>query len=84
MYILESIQEFDGKKIGIYAFGKSTNRAVRKASRVLLKKGTPIYAIFIFTSRLMKGTHNLYLNFGDLITKKDESDNTKYESTITI
>ena len=84
MYILESIQEFDGKKIGIYNLNKQTTRRVHRAENQIIRKGTPQFAIFISTPKITKGEHRLYLNAGSYIIKSDISDSTQFESNITI
>ena len=75
MYILESIQEFQGKKIGIYNLDEPIPRRKRRAIKQLKKSGTPDYAIFISEKRIKKGDHELYTNnFSfDIKTEKDKS-----------
>lgn len=83
MYILDSIQEFDGKKIGIFTFGGESNRRFRRASRAILQKGVPTYGIFV-SDRITKGTHKLYVLLNSEMVKEDENDGTQFESKITI
>ena len=84
MYILQSIQEFEGKKIGIYTFGKHGVRSMNKAHKILLTKGIPSYAIFTLGKKITKGQHKLFVNLTSSVMKNDESDGTEFESNITI
>ena len=85
MYTLESIQEFEGKKIGIYTFGKDTNRKKRKALKLLVDSDEiPLYAILTLSPRITKGDHKLFINQSSFVTKVDENDGTVYESIIII
>jgi len=84
MYILESIQEFNGKKIGIYNLDAQTSRRVHRAENQLLSKGTPHYAIFIEFGRIRKGDHQLYNNNFSFLLKSNKEDGTNLEGTITI
>lgn len=70
MYILESIQEFQGKKIGIYILEKLTNRRKQRAKRQLEKHGNPKYAIFISTKKIKKGDHELCTNKSPFLFKE--------------
>ena len=84
MYILESIQEFDGKKIAIYIKGKDSGRKKRKAINLLVKNTIPLYAIITEAERITKGTHKLYVNNSSFTSKTDEFDGTEFNSLITI
>ena len=84
MYILESIQEFNGKKIGIYTFSKDSTRKRRKALNLLIKNEVPEYAILTMAHRITKGQHKLFVNQTSLVSKDNEEDGTKYDSLITI
>lgn len=83
MFILESIQEFNGMKIGIYNEDKESARRIRKAERELSKKGIPSYAIFINTKKIKKGFHEVYINTDSFI-KKDKDGCNNIETTIKI
>jgi len=85
MYTLESIQQFDGKRVGIYTFGKDTGRKRRKALRILTQEDEiPSYAIITASPRITKGTHNLYKNESSFVTKVDENDGTSFDAIIII
>jgi len=84
MYILESIQEFDGRKIGIYTFGKDSTRKRRKALNLILKNEVPPYAILTLEQRITKGQHKLFVNQSSFVAKLNEEDGTQFDSLITI
>jgi hypothetical protein len=84
MFILESIQEFSGKKVGVYNLDKQTTKRIRRAEKEFLRKGMPKYAIFILTSRIQKGEYDFYLNTSSPIQKADQIDGVKKIGTITI
>jgi len=84
MFILESIQEFNGKKVGIYNLDSQTSRRVHRAETELSKKGNPAYAIFIQFGRIYKGDHKLYHNNFNFLLKADEEDGTSKAEILTI
>lgn len=85
MFILTSIQEFERKKIGFYKdYPEIPNRLTRKAVRLLLKKGTPKFAIFIASDRVEKGTFQIYHNLESFHTKRNKIDGTEYIGYVTI
>ena len=84
MYILESIQEFGGKKTGIYNRDEKTIRRIRKAEKELSKKGNPDFAIFISTHKISKGDHKFYKNIKSFVTKINENDGTVIDLTYSI
>ena len=84
MYILESIQEFDGKKIGIYTFGKDSTRKRRKALNLLVKNEVVEYAILTMAQRITKGQHKLFVNQSSFVSKINEEDGVQFNSLITI
>lgn len=84
MYVLESIQEFNGKKIGIYRLCNTTSRNIRKAEKEIDYKNIPQFAIFILTNKIAKGKHKLYVNESSFIMKTDENDGTKFSENIEI
>lgn len=82
MYALYLIQEFKGKKVGVYRPSES-HKQIRKAEREILKKGNPDYAIFIL-DKLKHGIYNLYENSGSYVKKESIDDNTYLALTIHI
>lgn len=84
MYILESIQEFNRKKVGIYNLDKPTTRRIRRGEREFFKKGTPDYAIFISSKKIRKGEYDLYENISSFIQKTNTEDGCKKIETLTI
>jgi hypothetical protein len=84
MYILESIQEFDKKKIGIYRFCSLNNRQMRRAEKEIESKGIPEFAIFMLTKKITKGTHTLRTNTASFVLKYDERDGSSIIENIVI
>lgn len=85
MFILTSIQEFEQRKIGFYKdYAEVPNRLTRKAVRLLLRRGTPQFAIFISSDRVEKGTFQIYYNLGSFHTKRNKLEGTEYIGYVTI
>jgi len=85
MFILTSIQEFEGRKIGFYKdYSEVPNRLTRKAVKLLLRRGTPGFAIFITSDRVEKGTFQIYYNNTSFHSKKNKIDGTEYIGYVTI
>jgi hypothetical protein len=86
MYILQSIQECGGEKIGVYfnASNKSNEKYLRKAQKLIDIKGNPSFAIFSEYAKLSKGEYGLRENKGSFLSKADCYDNTKFIEFIKI
>lgn len=84
MYILESIQEFGGKKVGVYSFGAQTTKKIRRGEREFIQKGMPDFALFILSPKITKGDHDLYENISSPVQKVDHLDGVKKIGKISI